>query len=192
VIRMNDPDGGHESRGSGPIYTLAAHPQSVHTSFSLAHSLSSVPPLELRDLRRATARNPSPLVAFPPEQFTQAQSTFRSGNQSPSSTTMNSGSPSRHPSNAEEEDSPLQQSAHTSHPPMVDSYPEDITSKTEEEIAGQTTEEAAEEEIDGGFRHRMERILVLHGGSARAISSLRPSSFREYSSTAPRLMEAHQ
>jgi hypothetical protein len=58
---------------------------------------------------------------------------------------MNSGSPSRHPSDAEEEDSPLQQSTHTSHPPMADSYPEDITSEAEEEIV-----EAAEEEIDGG------------------------------------------
>jgi hypothetical protein len=33
---------------------------------------------------------------------------------------------------------------------MADSYPEDITSKAEEEIAGQTAEEAAKEEIDGG------------------------------------------
>jgi hypothetical protein len=63
---------------------------------------------------------------------------------------MNSGSPSRHPSNAKEEDSPLQQSAHTSHPPMADSYPEDITSEAEEETVGQAVEEAAEEENDGG------------------------------------------
>jgi hypothetical protein len=62
---------------------------------------------------------------------------------------MNSGSPSRHPSEAEEEDSPLQQSTQTSHPLMADSYPEDITSEVEEEIAGQTAEEAAEEELDG-------------------------------------------
>jgi hypothetical protein len=33
---------------------------------------------------------------------------------------------------------------------MADSYPEDITSEAEEEIAGQTAEEATEEEIDGG------------------------------------------
>jgi hypothetical protein len=26
AIRMNGADGGHESRGPGPIYTLAAHP----------------------------------------------------------------------------------------------------------------------------------------------------------------------
>jgi hypothetical protein len=63
---------------------------------------------------------------------------------------MNSGSPSRHPSDAEEEDSPLQQSTHTSHPPMADSYPEDIMSEAEEETAGHTAEEVAEEEIDGG------------------------------------------
>jgi hypothetical protein len=54
---------------------------------------------------------------------------------------MNSGSPSRHPSNVEEEDSPLQQFAHTSHSPMADSYPEDITSEAVEEIAGQAAEE---------------------------------------------------
>jgi hypothetical protein len=86
---------------------------------------------------------------FPPEQFIQAQSIFRSGSQSPFAA-MNSGSPSRHPFDAEEEDSPLQQSTHTSHPPMADSYPEDITSEAEEEAAGQTAEETAEEEIDGG------------------------------------------
>jgi hypothetical protein len=65
---------------------------------------------------------------------------------------MNSGSPSRHPFDAKEEDSPLQQSAHTSHPPTVDSYLEDITSEAEEEIVGQATEEAAEEENDGGAK----------------------------------------
>jgi hypothetical protein len=35
-------------------------------------------------------------------------------------------------------------------PQMVDVYPEDITSKAEEEIAGLTAEEAAEKELDGG------------------------------------------
>jgi hypothetical protein len=35
---------------------------------------------------------------------------------------------------------------------MADSYPEDITFEAEEEIAGQTAEEAAEEEIDGGAK----------------------------------------
>jgi hypothetical protein len=63
---------------------------------------------------------------------------------------MNSGSPSRHPFEAEEEDSPLQQSAQGAHPQMADLYPEDITSKAEEEMAGLTMEEAAEKEIDGG------------------------------------------
>jgi hypothetical protein len=57
---------------------------------------------------------------------------------------MNSGSPSRHPSKAEEEDSPLQQSAQGAHPQMADSYPEDITSEAEEEMAGLTEEEATE------------------------------------------------
>jgi hypothetical protein len=63
---------------------------------------------------------------------------------------MNSGSPSRHPSEAEEEDSPLQQSAQGAHSQTADSYPEEITSEAEEEMAGPTAEEAAEKEIDGG------------------------------------------
>jgi hypothetical protein len=32
---------------------------------------------------------------------------------------------------------------------MADSYPEDITSEAEEEMAGTTTEEAADKEVDG-------------------------------------------
>jgi hypothetical protein len=59
---------------------------------------------------------------------------------------MDPGSPSRHSSTAEEEDSPLQQSAHTSYPPTADSYPEDVTSEAEEEMSGQTAEDMAEEE----------------------------------------------
>jgi hypothetical protein len=63
---------------------------------------------------------------------------------------MNPGSPSRHLFEAEEEDSPLQQSAQGAHPSIADSYPEDITSEAEEEMAGLTTEEAADKEVDGG------------------------------------------
>jgi hypothetical protein len=63
---------------------------------------------------------------------------------------MNPGSPSRHLSEAEEEDSPLQQSAQGAHPSIADSYPEDIMSEAEEEMAGLTTEEAADKEVDGG------------------------------------------
>jgi hypothetical protein len=63
---------------------------------------------------------------------------------------MNPRSPSHHPSEAEEEDSPLQQSTQGSHPQTADSYLEDITSEAEEEMAGLTTEEAAEKEMDGG------------------------------------------
>jgi hypothetical protein len=33
---------------------------------------------------------------------------------------------------------------------MADSYPEDITSEAEEEMAGLTTEEVTEKEVDGG------------------------------------------
>jgi hypothetical protein len=63
---------------------------------------------------------------------------------------MDLGSPSCHSSDAEEEDSPLQQSAYTSHPPMADSYLEDVTSKVEEEMAGLAAKEAAEEEENNG------------------------------------------
>jgi hypothetical protein len=35
---------------------------------------------------------------------------------------------------------------------MVDSYPEDITSEAEEEMAGMTTEESADKEVDGGAK----------------------------------------
>jgi hypothetical protein len=62
---------------------------------------------------------------------------------------MNSGSPSRHPSEAEEEDFPLQKSAQGTHPSMADLYPEDITSEAEEEMAGTTAEDAADKEADG-------------------------------------------
>jgi hypothetical protein len=58
---------------------------------------------------------------------------------------MDLGPPSHHSSDAEEEDSPLQQCAYTSHLPMADSYLEDVTSDAEEEMAGQATEEVAEE-----------------------------------------------
>jgi hypothetical protein len=49
---------------------------------------------------------------------------------------MNPESPSRHPSKAEEENSPLQQSTQAPHLQMADSYPEDIMSEEEEEMAG--------------------------------------------------------
>jgi hypothetical protein len=62
---------------------------------------------------------------------------------------MNPGSPSCHPSEAEEEDSPLQQSAQGTHPSMAYSYMEDITSEAEEEMVGTTIEEAADKEADG-------------------------------------------
>jgi hypothetical protein len=67
VTRMNGSNGGHESQGPGPIYTPAAHPRPVHTSFTPAHSLSSAPPRELRDLRRAAARSSSPPMTFLPQ-----------------------------------------------------------------------------------------------------------------------------
>jgi hypothetical protein len=95
---------------------------------------------------------------FPPEELASARVTFHSGNRHPSTTIMNPGSPSRHSFDAEEEDSPLQQSAFTSHPPTADSYPEDITSKAEEEVAGQAAEGAAdEEENDGGAEEDVEQ-----------------------------------
>jgi hypothetical protein len=68
----------------------------------------------------------------------------------PSFAAMNPGSPSCHPSEAEEEDFPLQQSAQGAHRSMADAYPEDIMSEADEEMAGMTTEEIAEKEADGG------------------------------------------
>jgi hypothetical protein len=82
-------------------------------------------------------------VAFSARTVQQELHVFHSGIH-PSFTTMNPGSPSRHPSEAEEEDSPLQQSTQGAHPSMADSYPEDITSEAEEEMAGRATEEAAD------------------------------------------------
>jgi hypothetical protein len=89
---------------------------------------------------------------------------------------MNPGSPSRHSSNDEEEESPLQQSAFTSHHPTTDSYPEDITFEAEEEVVEQATEGMADEEEndgraeeedaeqDGGIGDEEEQIPVnLHG-----------------------------
>jgi hypothetical protein len=87
-------------------------------------------------------------VAFSAGPVHQELHTFHSGIQ-PSFAAMNPGSPSCHPSEAEEEDSPLQQAAQGAHPSMADSYPEDITSEAEEELAGMTTEEAADKEVDG-------------------------------------------
>jgi hypothetical protein len=58
---------------------------------------------------------------------------------------------SRHPTDADEEDSPLQQSAFTSGQPTADSYPEDFASEAEEDAEDQAADEMAdEEESDGG------------------------------------------
>jgi hypothetical protein len=87
-------------------------------------------------------------VAFSAGTVHQELHAFHNGIQT-SFAAMNPGSPSRHPFEAEEEDSPLQQSAQGTHPSMADLYPEDITSEAEEEMAGMTTEEAADKEVDG-------------------------------------------
>jgi hypothetical protein len=89
---------------------------------------------------------------------------------------MNSGSPSHHSSDAEEEDSPLQQYAFASNQPTADSYLEDITSEAEDETMDQATEEIADREENdggaeegdaeqgGGIESEEEQILVnLHG-----------------------------
>jgi hypothetical protein len=56
AIKMNGSDGGRESRGPGPIYTLAAHPWLVHTSFTpRALSLLSA---SIRAPRSPTSRRP--------------------------------------------------------------------------------------------------------------------------------------
>jgi hypothetical protein len=75
---------------------------------------------------------------------------------------MNPGSPSCHSSDTEEEDSPLQQLAFTSHHPTVDSYPEDITSEAEEEVVEQTAIGMADEEENDGRAE--EEDAVQDGG----------------------------
>jgi hypothetical protein len=62
---------------------------------------------------------------------------------------MNSGSPSCHYSDAEEEDSPLQQSVQGEHPTMADLDPEDNMSEAEEEMTGVNPEDPADKEADG-------------------------------------------
>jgi hypothetical protein len=57
---------------------------------------------------------------------------------------------SHHPTNIEEEDSPLQQLAFPPTQPMADSYPKDITYEAEEDIEDPPAEEMAEEEDNGG------------------------------------------
>jgi hypothetical protein len=99
------------------------------------------------------SHHPEYLIAghFPPEKLASASTLFHSGKSFQSAASMNSGSLSRHYFEAKEEDSPLQQSAFTSNQPMADSYPEDITSKAEEEAEDHTVREMAdEEENDGG------------------------------------------
>jgi hypothetical protein len=55
-----------------------------------------------------------------------------------------------HPTDVEEEDSPLQQSTFASSQPMVDSYLEDIASKAKENAKDQTAEDMVEEEEQDG------------------------------------------
>jgi hypothetical protein len=82
---------------------------------------------------------------------------------------MDAGSPSRHHSEAEEEDSPLQQSTQGTHPAMVDLDPEDIMSEAEEEMVGTNADDPADKEAEGeaeveGAEDKEEQILQnLHG-----------------------------
>jgi hypothetical protein len=62
---------------------------------------------------------------------------------------MNPGSPSHHHSEAEEEDSPLQQSVQGANPVMADLDPKDIMSEAEEEMAGANADDPADKEADG-------------------------------------------
>jgi hypothetical protein len=90
---------------------------------------------------------------------------------------MNPGSPSHHPSDAEEEDSPLQQSAFTSHHPTADSYPEDIMSKAEEEVMDQAAEGIADgEDNDGGT----EEEDIEQGGGIEAEEEQIPVNLHGY------------
>jgi hypothetical protein len=73
---------------------------------------------------------------------------------------------SRHPTNVEEEESPLQLLAFPSNQPMADSYPEDIAYEAEEDTEYPAAEEMEEEEEqDGGAEvEETKRIPInLHG-----------------------------
>jgi hypothetical protein len=91
---------------------------------------------------------------------------------------MNSGLPSpRHSFDAEEEDSPLQQSAFTSNQPMVDSYPEDITSEAKDEAEDQAAEDIADRvENDGGA----EEAGIEQCGGIEAEEEQIPVNLHEY------------
>jgi hypothetical protein len=62
---------------------------------------------------------------------------------------MNFRSPSHHHSDAEEEDSPLQQSTQGEHPVMADLEPEDFMSEAEEDMLGTNPDDPADKEADG-------------------------------------------
>jgi hypothetical protein len=106
-------------------------PRPVSQRHSTPHSSPRSPSLQRnpRAPRSWSSHRPEYLAAdrFPPEKLASAPALFCSGKGSQSATSMNSGSPSRHSSEAEEEDLPLQQSAFTYNQPMADSYTEDIT-----------------------------------------------------------------
>jgi hypothetical protein len=79
---------------------------------------------------------------------------------------MNSGSPSRYHSDAEEEDSPLQQSVQGEHPGMADLDPEDNISEAEEEMAGTNLDDLAvdgEAEEEGAEDEEEQIPQNLHG-----------------------------
>jgi hypothetical protein len=78
---------------------------------------------------------------------------------------MNPGSPSYHHSEAEEEDSPLQQSTQGEDPVMADLDPEDITSEAEEEMAGANPDnpEADGEAEEEGAEDEEQIPQNLHG-----------------------------
>jgi hypothetical protein len=62
---------------------------------------------------------------------------------------MSSGSPIRRHSDAEEEESPLQQSVQGEHPAMADMEAEDNMSEAKEEMAGENLEDPTDKEADG-------------------------------------------
>jgi hypothetical protein len=90
---------------------------------------------------------------------------------------MNSRSPAHHYSDAEEEDSPLQQSVQGDHPGMADLDPEDNMSEAEEEIAGANPDDpAADGEVEEEeAEDEEEQILTSKLWRARALSLLKLS-----------------
>jgi hypothetical protein len=149
---MEGADGGHESRGQRSINTPPVSP-ALFTPLALtfiAPPRSSVISIEPspRILHRRSVFSSKKLILASPSSLIEILEVLKI---TPLAA-MDPESPfSRHPTNAEEEDSPLHQSTFAPGHPTTDSYPEDIAFEAEEDAEDQAAGDMAdEEEQDGG------------------------------------------